>query len=97
LAAFIVEVQADRAERQIEVHDDGVDVEFFGDAPADIVGDAGGTGTAASADEGDNPTDRLGGGIKIKAGDDFDQLQRGQGRDQIFRSTTAHQFAIELH
>jgi hypothetical protein len=41
LAGLVVEIQAQGAERQVEIHDGGVDVQFLGDAPADIVGQGG--------------------------------------------------------
>jgi hypothetical protein len=35
-------------------------------------------------------------GIQVKARNHFDELQRRQGRHQIFRRAAAHQFAIKL-
>ena len=85
LAGLVVEIQAQGAERQVEIHDRGVDVQLLGDAPADIMGDGGGAGAAAGADKGDDPADRGGAGIEIEPGDHFDQLQRRQRRHQILR------------
>ena len=47
LAGLFVEVEAAGAERQVEIDDGRIDLEFLGDAPADIVRQRGGADAAA--------------------------------------------------
>src|SRR5258706_4360504 len=49
LTRVFVEIQASGSERQIEVHDRGIDAQLFSDVPADIVGNGRGPGAAARA------------------------------------------------
>ncbi len=97
LGGLLVEIQAHGAERQVEIDHRGVDMQLLGDAPADIVRQGGGAGTATGADKGHHPADRARRRIEIKAGDRLDDLQRRQRCHQIFRGAAAHQFAVQLH
>ena len=58
LAGFVVEVQAHRAEGQVQVDDGGVDVQLLGDAPADIVRQGRRARAAAGADHRHHAADR---------------------------------------
>ena len=64
---------------------------------AGIVRQRGRPRAAARGDETDDAADRRGIGAEIEAGDHFDQMQRTDGRDEIFADAAADQFAIELH
>jgi hypothetical protein len=96
LAGFVVEIESDGTERQVEVDDRRVDCEFLGDAPADIVTERRRSDAAAGADKRDHPADRPPLGIGIEPRNDLDQVNRIEGGHQIFRGAATQQIAVQL-
>ncbi|MNS56070.1 hypothetical protein D3C72_889200 [compost metagenome] len=89
----LVEVQPGGAERQVIVDDDGVDADPLAHGVGGVVGHGRGPGPAARADEGDGPPDEGLSRVGEQAADGRDQLQRLQGRHQVFTDPAPHQFA----
>ena len=84
LAGLVVEVETRRAERQIEIDDRRVDLQLFGDAPADIVRERREPTPPRAPTKATTRPIGAASGIEIEAGDHFDQMQRIERRDQIF-------------
>ena len=83
------------AERQIEVGDDGVEVDVARDRPGDVVRDRRSADAALGADHRERAADRLGVGRVEQAGDRADDVDRSDRGDQVVADAAADHFAVE--
>ena len=85
------------AERQVEIHHNGVEHDVACNRPGDIVGDGGGADATLGANHGKRATDRIGIGRGENAGHRADDILAFDRRDQIVGDAATDQVAIELH
>ena len=83
LRRVLVVVEAGGAERQIEIGDDGIELEIACDRPGDVVRDRRCADAALGADDRDGAADRLGVRRREQAGDRADDVDDADRRNQV--------------
>ncbi len=97
LGRVLIVVEPGRAERQVEIGNDRIEMHIFGDGPGNVVRHRRSADAAFGADHGQDLADRLGvRGVEQDA-DRPDHVDGGERGDQIFTDAAADQVAIEQH
>ena len=92
---ILIEVEACRAKRQIEICHDRIEGEIVRDGKGDVVGDSRSADTTLGSDHGDDPSDRLGIGRGEQSAHPAHDLQCADRRDQIIAHAAPHQLPVE--
>src|SRR5215471_6841257 len=91
----LIEIETGRAERQIEIRHDGIELQVARNGPRDIVGDRGSANATLGADNGNHAADRLGiGGTEQSANPAYD-IEWPNRSDEVFADAASDQLAVE--